>query len=446
MNCPLFLALVVLLACSLLSVSAQMSEAEVRRTIREHLDASFPAASASSLCSQHTCCNVTSSQSCPIDAFKRDESALVFPGGKTRCIFSYSTPFAFQVIPGDTDKLLFYFQGGGACWDALSTVAAPLCSTDVSPQSAVGVFDRSNIENRFRAHTIVHVLYCSGDVHGGQVVRDYSDKQGVPVSQQGLANARAALDWTKQQISSGRLSSVLSDLVVMGCSAGSLGTQLWAKEVLQSLPWRTAAVVPDSYAGVFPPGTVGPLMYAYGFCESGLLSPALYNKCVKQQLSLEEMNQEFMRAQSTVPFAFIQSKTDIVQQSFYVSVAISMNSSSKTITPAQFYSGVNDIFGGYNANASNFVTYLVNGDQHCFTNQALYFTADPQSAKDNGKSTASVMMHDWANTLPLRDGESVNTVCDGSVKNVLTGEKEKVTADNTYCSAQVVPKTFVEKY
>ena len=35
---------------------------------------------------------------------------MIFPGGETRCLKSYSTPYAFQVHKGARNKLLFYFQ------------------------------------------------------------------------------------------------------------------------------------------------------------------------------------------------------------------------------------------------------------------------------------------------------------------------------------------------
>ena len=249
------------------------------------------------------------------------------------------------------------------------------------------------------------------------------------------------MTWVQDQIKAGKLAAKFSDIAVMGCSAGSLGAQLWGKEVLTTLKWSTAAVIPDSYAGVFPVGSVGPLMYEFGFCTSGFLSLSMYKKCMNQELSLEELNVEFANAIPTVPFAFIQSKTDIVQQSFYVSVAVSMNSTSKTITPAQFYTDVNDIFGLYNKDVANFVTYLINGDQHCFTCYDLIYTTDPLSSTDNGKGTTSPLLYQWTNELPLAEGESISTVCDGSVQGKLNG-----VADTTYCSSKVVPKTFVEKY
>ena len=58
-------------------------------------------------------CTITDTEMCPISDMPKGVSTQVFPGSNTRCIFSYSTPYSFQVIPGDTNKLLYYFQGGG---------------------------------------------------------------------------------------------------------------------------------------------------------------------------------------------------------------------------------------------------------------------------------------------------------------------------------------------
>ncbi len=51
-----------------------------------------------SLCEANACCNVTATEPCSISNFPKDKTTLVLPGGKTRCIFSDSTPFAIQVI------------------------------------------------------------------------------------------------------------------------------------------------------------------------------------------------------------------------------------------------------------------------------------------------------------------------------------------------------------
>eukprot|EP00604_Paraphysomonas_vestita_P003633 CAMPEP_0174820236 /NCGR_PEP_ID=MMETSP1107-20130205/3928_1 /TAXON_ID=36770 /ORGANISM="Paraphysomonas vestita, Strain GFlagA" /LENGTH=376 /DNA_ID=CAMNT_0016035169 /DNA_START=214 /DNA_END=1344 /DNA_ORIENTATION=+ len=373
----------------------------------------------------------------------KDQTTLVLPGGNTRCIFSTSTPFAFQVVPGSSDKVLLYFQGGGACWDEASTKAG-FCTTDSSPQSLVGIFDRNEPLNKYKDYTIVHVSYCSGDLFGGDVVRDYTDSAGVPVIQKGYENGLSAVNWIQQQQASGALSSTLSDLVVMGCSAGSIGAQIWSDNSLNMIKWQKAAVIPDSYAGVFPDGSQGPLIYGFGMCSVGkdFLSEANYQKCIEQTLTLQDINLQFIPQHSDVPFSFIQSKTDIVQQSFYTAVGLSMGLPALE-TPAEFYDKVNTIFEAYNTNP-NFLTYLVSGDQHCFTPMSLYYTADAVSNKDDGDNTNQQMMYDWTNKFPLAESETEVTVCEGTVQS---SKKGLYGANSTtYCASELFPKQYTEDY
>jgi hypothetical protein len=96
------------------ALAAPLDYEQAKSTIDKHIS-SFQTAGAD-MCTQYSCCNVTSSEACSLADMPKDETTLVLPGGDTRCIYSYSTPFAFQVIPGASDKVLMYFEGGGACW------------------------------------------------------------------------------------------------------------------------------------------------------------------------------------------------------------------------------------------------------------------------------------------------------------------------------------------
>lgn len=42
-------------------------------------------------------CVISRRESCDLNKMLIDESILIQPGGNTRCLFSYSTPFVFQV-------------------------------------------------------------------------------------------------------------------------------------------------------------------------------------------------------------------------------------------------------------------------------------------------------------------------------------------------------------
>jgi len=297
--------------------------------------------------------------------------------------------------------------------------------------------------NKYKDYTVVHLMYCSGDLFAGDVIRPYNDTQGVPIVQKGLANAQSALDWVVAQTKNGGLASSFSDIVVMGCSAGSLATQLWSKQIMTTLKWSQAAIVPDSYAGVFPAGSVGPLVYSFGFCSSGFLSDDLLPKCLDQSLSLEEILIEFASAIPTVPFTYLQSKVDWCQQAFYDSVGASMDPPHKPTTPTQFYTDTNTVFGTYNEKLKNFVTYLMDGDQHCFTCYDFFFTADAKGASDNGTTNTGLMLSAWTGNLPLAEGESQSTSCEGPT---LSNTARLPTTDNTYCASVVYPKEFVENY
>ena len=60
-------------------------------------------------------------------------------------------------------------------------------------------------------------------------------------------------------------------------------------------------------------------------------------------LTIQDVDRDYISAHQTVPYSFIQSKTDAVQISFYVAIAGSMDLPA-SITPAEFYSDTNVVF------------------------------------------------------------------------------------------------------
>lgn len=176
--------------------------------------------------------------------------------------------------------------------------------------------------------------------------------------------------------------------------------------------------------------------------SEGFLNAENQAKCEAETLSLQDINDEFIGATPDVPYSFIQSKTDIVQMSFYVAIGVTTPDTSAAINPEEFYADVNTIFEGYNSH-ENFLTYLVDGDQHCFSPSNLFFTADGISAEDNGQKSTQEMMYEWAGHFPLADNASEKTVCEGEVQ-VSAGYGNP--NNQTYCSSEVYPKEYTEKY
>ena len=108
------------------------------------------------------------------------------------------------------------------------------------------MFDRTKLDNKYHDYTIVHAMYCSGDVWGGNVTRPYTDPNGKLVQQRGMLNTLATINWVMDQQAKGYLASTLSSLVVMGCSAGSIGAQLWGNYIIGSLKWKNSAGTLDT--------------------------------------------------------------------------------------------------------------------------------------------------------------------------------------------------------
>lgn len=420
--------LLLALCCSVFAVNVDNQLLNAVRTIQAHVR--DVQGEGGDLCASNNCCKL-SSGNCNLSSFPKDQTTLVYPGGKTRCIYSTSTDFAFQVIPGATDKVLLYFQGGGACWDEAST-KANFCTSDASPNKLQGVFDHSNPSNPYKDYTVVQVLYCSGDLHGGDVTRSYTDSKGQPVVQVGATNTQSVFSWIQGQQSNGQLASTLTDLVVMGCSAGSIGTQLWAQKALDTFSWTHAAVIPDSYAGVFPDGTQGPLIAGFNICP--ILDASLQASCEAGTLTLQDVTSKAISTINSkyahVPYSFIQSKIDDVQIAFYVAVGALTPDAKAAITPEEFYAEVNKIFEGYNP-SKNFVNYMVAGTKHCFTPTDVVYTADTTGRKLQGEQS----MISWLAGQPLH-GNDIATQCNGD--NV----SQANWSGYNYCDAALAGKTF----
>jgi RecA/RadA recombinase len=366
-------------------------------------------------------CHMSDSESCPISDMVAEQVNNVFPGGVTRCLLSTKPVYSFQVIPGASDKLMIYFQGGGACWDQASTLAGG-CSRYVMEQPSCGLFDRSNADNPFREYTVVHIGYCTGDAHAGNVDRpSWRGPGGATVEQRGYRNARAAVDWAYANF--GKVT--LDSFVITGCSAGSMGAQLWSSRLLKSFRYENAAVIADSYAGIFPPGIQGNFIKDAGVCDTDLLESQM-DKCLNEEMSVQDAFVNAMREYPDVVFASLNSKTDQVQMAFYSAIHLTWKRSPSVLSPAGFYRKLSAVESFY-AQQPNFVIFDLNSPNHCYTNQKYFYSADARGASFKGfplafrfpwqkpKESAPPVeqLPAWLARFPVPRGGSVASECKG---------------------------------
>jgi hypothetical protein len=175
----------------------------------------------------------------------------IVPGGTTTC--GNGTPFQFFVRPNAaSQKLIIYFQAGGACWDAQTCDDESLAydkTIDYAEFSTYrGIFDFTNPENPVADHNWVFIPYCTADVHTGSRNQTYTDALGLQetVRHQGFVNAQAVLKWVTENY------PAPERIVVTGSSAGALGSIFFAESIMSHYANMPVVQLGDGYVGIMP--------------------------------------------------------------------------------------------------------------------------------------------------------------------------------------------------
>ena len=163
------------------------------------------------------------------------------------CMCADGSPFHYYIREASPTKVLFYLEGGGACFSAeMCTPGSGTYSETISPISKLenipGIFDFGNPENPFADYSAVYIPYCTGDVHSGNITKDYGN--GVVIQHKGFVNASNALDTMMKRFPD------TAQLVVAGSSAGSFPTPVFAAMAGDQLPNADLKVFADSSGAV----------------------------------------------------------------------------------------------------------------------------------------------------------------------------------------------------
>lgn len=170
----------------------------------------------------------------------------VVPGGDCGC--ADGSEFSYWVREAEPTKVLFYFQGGGACFSketcAFDGGTYKVTARGDDPnQLDSGIFDGTDTRNPFAGWSVVCVPYCTGDVHIGNGTHDYGD--GLVIQHKGYVNGTAALEDLVQRFPDA------TQVVVTGESAGGVPTPLFAGLVGDRLPDAELLALADS-SGAYP--------------------------------------------------------------------------------------------------------------------------------------------------------------------------------------------------
>ena len=185
--------------------------------------------------------------------------------GTEDCVCADGSDYIFWVREADSTKVVFYLEGGGACWSAEScSFTDGTYDPDVDPNDPRedpdnfgGIFNFDNPLNPLRDHSFVFVPYCSGDGHLGNAVTDYGD--GMVVRHNGFVNANTALAEAVERFGGA------TEVVVAGTSAGSAAAPLYGGLAADAFGDASIAVLADA-SGAYPsvPGVNAAFNALYG--------------------------------------------------------------------------------------------------------------------------------------------------------------------------------------
>lgn len=164
-----------------------------------------------------------------------------------------SSPFGLTTRDQDSDNLVIYLMGGGACWTNF-----PFCTTEVGAQinsldndGGIGIISPTD-DGPTASWNHVFVPYCDGSIFIGDRRADLIADDGSGTFEgdevfHGLKNLSAALDVAKTNFPDAKR------VLLAGSSAGGFGT-IWATGLVRKLyPEAELLVFNDAGIGITRP-------------------------------------------------------------------------------------------------------------------------------------------------------------------------------------------------
>lgn len=315
----------------------------------------------------------------------------IHPGGDTSC--ATGTPFNFHVRPAASDRLLLFFNGGGACWSAETCDVSGASGTEPTyrpfataeagndPRTFGGAFALDHPENPFRDWSMVFVSYCTGDVHLGNADSEYrrADGSTFTIRHRGRTNALAALDHVFERF------DAPERVVVAGGSAGAIASPVLAALVADR--YREARVIQFAGGGGgyrLPPPTR--LWQTWGTFRD---LPRLFaRRWTDENTTLVDLYRMAAEAAPGIAFHQFDTAYDAVQEQFHALLGV----------PVELRDGLDANRRELTAALPRFRGYTAAGEFHTLLRYDALYTM----------STGGVRALDWVKVLA--DGHEVEDV------------------------------------
>jgi hypothetical protein len=286
---------------------------------------------------------------------------VIEPGGDTSC--ARDTPFRFAVFGGDPNKVVIDFAGGGACWSAATCAVSSLVFAEEAPTkeqfaawtqgSVSGLYAFDDARNPFFGWTVIHVPYCTGDIHWGDATKDYGN--GTTIHHRGQANVNAVLDWVYARYTD------IDEVTMAGCSAGAYGAIGYAPQVAEEYPNASMTVFADSGVGI-----ITDTFFADSFpnWKADAMVPPAMEDVPRLEWDMASVYIAIANALPDARFAQYTTAYDTRQVFFYELMSGGSDWTERMRTS----------LAKVTAGAPNFSSYIAPGPGHCVLPYQHYYT------------------------------------------------------------------------
>jgi len=316
------------------------------------------------------------------------------PGGSTLC--SRGTPYHFFVRGGRNDRVIVDFEGGGACWNKLTCSAssslfrAEARGLDefkgrIDSGEFGGIYD-TDPSRVFADWTIVHIPYCTGDIHWGDAAADYGD--GLTIQHRGFVNAKAALDWLYAQYPNPQ------NIFVAGCSAGAYGAALHSAYIARHYARAKVAMLADSGAGIITDSFLKDSLPNWG-AQASL--PPFIDALAKTSLEDLHLTDLYKAISSAFPGQrFAQTATQFDDDQIFYYTTMGGN-------PADWPGLYRQSLERVEQSSSNVRSYVPPGSMHCVLPYPFFYT----------REVGGVSLAAWTEQLVLGTSIPDSVACEG---------------------------------
>jgi hypothetical protein len=278
----------------------------------------------------------------------------------------------------DSDKLMIFLEGGGACFNPATCAANP-ANFDPANVAAIagGVLDRAQAENPVKDWNIVYVPYCTGDVHGGSA--ENVTVTGVTGTQQfvGYRNMELFLDRVVPTFPN------VKQVLDTGISAGGFGAAVNAELIQRKFPPGTDVVlIDDSGPGMSSEYIPSCLQKTWG--ETWGFDQTFLKDCGADCPNPDDFGLDWSfhlaKKYPDSRGSLVSATADNVVTLFYGFGANDCSAAPgafPTPMPAdQFKTGLLDFRAQIQAKSENFSTYYIDSTTHTWTHFDGFYTTE----------------------------------------------------------------------